>query len=119
MSEQIITFSSQWLDLIWVIIVLFTFKGRDRIRAIIFILTCMLMLRLQVDFMIAGDFEYGALPWLKSHVLTRGYIVYGVFISFFLGLAYFSKDTNNYVYMAASIGILVTSCVSSTLIMLL
>jgi len=86
--EIIINFIKDWVDLLWVVFIFIVFRKGEKLRAILFVLACITMLRLQVQFI-------------------------------FLALSYYSKDSSNYVYLAASIGTFVLSFVASSIIMLL
>jgi hypothetical protein len=112
-------FLLHWLDLLWLPLIFPLVAKRHRVKAAAFILACILTLRLQVELMDEIGYTHGFLPFLHSHVLTRGYIVYGLFIGFFLVTSYFSKGTNNWVYLAGAIGMYILGFAVSTGIMLL
>lgn len=108
-----------WIDLGWIIVALFVAKGRYRLFSIIFVLICVLMLRLQIKLMNEIGYGAGILHLLDMPILYRGIIVYGVFIGLFLSLVALSKEHNTYVYMAAGITIFtIAFCVSSAVMVL-
>lgn len=106
-------FMYQWMDLIWLPIAFFVVHKHQRIKTFLFIVTCMLTLRLQVEIMESIDYPTGVLPYLKSYVYHRGLVVYGIVIALFLLLARFSPKTNPVVFLAAMISIyMITFCLS-------
>ena len=108
-----------WIDLLWVVVAVLFAKGRYKIYSIMFVIGCVLMLRLQVALMQEIGFAKGILQWIDTPVLFRGMIAYGVFIAAFLGLVGLSKDNNTYIFMAAGITIFtIAFCVSSAVMVL-
>ena len=112
-------FILHWLDFLWIPAAFFLLEKEQRWKGIFFILSCMLTLRLQVEFFVETGGETGFLPFLKSHVLYRGYVVYGLFIGGFLTLGHISKKTDAFVYLAASISVYTVCLCVSSLVMLL
>jgi len=109
----------QWIDLIWVPVAALATKGVFRLKAVLFVLLCSFMLRLQVHLMDDIGFHNGFLHWLHLPLLYRGMIVYGFFIAVFLTLVALSKEHNPYVFIAASITIFtIAFCVSSAAMVL-
>ena len=109
----------EWIDLAWVPIVALVTKGALRIKAVLFVLCCSFMLRLQVRLMSEIGFKEGFLNWIDMPLLQRGMIVYGVFIAIFLLLVGLSKENNAYVFIAASITIFTIAFCISTVAMVL
>lgn len=110
---------TNWIDFLWIPFALLFLRKEQKIKAVLFILSCMLILRLQVEFMTDAGFPTGFLSLLDVPVLYRGYVVYGVFIGFFLSLAHISKERNSFIYMAAAISVFVMAFVVSTGVMFL
>lgn len=108
-----------WVDLSWIVIALFVAKGRYKLFSVVFVLSCVFMLRLQIKLMNEIGFGSGFLHWFDMPILFRGMLVYGLCIGLFLGLVALSKEHNTYVYMAASITIFtIAFCVSSAVMVL-
>lgn len=109
----------EWIDLLWVPVAAMVTKGAFRIKAVLFVLCCALMLRLQVRLMSTIGFKEGFLDWVDLSLIYRGMIVYGFFIGVFLLLVALSKENNAYVFIAASITIFtIAFCVSSAAMVL-
>ena len=108
-----------WLDFLWIPLAFLVLKKDQKWKGVLFILACMLTLRLQVELMVETGYETGFLPFLKSEVLYRGYIVYGLFIVGFLGLGHISKESNSFVYLAAGISVFTIAFCTSFLVMAL
>lgn len=114
-----IEFILNWLDFLWIPIALFFLRKDQKLKGVLFILSCMLSLRLQVELMTEIGYERGFLPFLSLPVLYRGYIVYGLFIGAFLLLAHISKEKNSFIYMAAAISVFVVAfCISMAIMAL-
>ena len=115
MTEQILN----WLDFLWIPVALFFMPKNQKIKAVIFVLVCLLALRLQVELMTDIGYETGVLPFLTAPALYRGYVVYGVFISFFLLMARISKENNPFIYLAAGISVFTFTFIASLGVMFL
>jgi len=107
------------LDFLWIPFVFFVMHKGQRFKSILFVLVCILALRLQVDLMSDIGYEDGVLPFFTWPALYRGYVVYGLFIGFFLFLAHISKEKNPYIYMAAGISVLIFAFIASIGVMFL
>lgn len=108
-----------WIDLIWVFVALVVLHKGQRMKAVMFILSCVLALRLQVELMFEIGYPTGFFPLLEFPLLERGFMAYSVFIATFLALSYFSRERDTYIYMAASITVFITAFCVSTLVMVL
>ena len=109
----------QWLDLLWLPIGLFAVHKGQRIKTAIFIITCVLTLRTQIEFAESFGFSTGVLNILHSPLLYRGYCVYGFFIGVFIVLAYFSPKTEKMVFFAAALSMYILAFCISFLSMIL
>lgn len=84
-----------------------------------FVLACVLALRLQIELMVEIDYPTGFFPFLDYPLLQRGFIIYGGFTAVFLGLSYLSKEKDHYIYIAAAITVFtIAFCVSSFVMVL-
>ncbi len=114
-----IDFILDWLDFLWILIALIFLQKDQKLKGVLFILACMLSLRLQVELMTEIGYERGFLPFMTLPVLYRGYMVYGLFIGIFLLLGHVSKEKNSFIYMAAAISVFVIAfCVSMAIMAL-
>lgn len=102
-------FIVNWFDLIWIPLIFIFAARRHWVTALIFVVTCILALRLQVELMVEIGHPTGFLPFVTMPALHRGYVIYGFFILVFLLLSFFSKREHALVYIAASIGMFILS----------
>ncbi len=108
-----------WADLGWILVAFVLLPKHQSFKAMLFILCCVLTLRLQVELMLEIGHPQGMLPFLDYPQLLRGYAVYGAFIFVFLLLSKFSKDVSTYVYIAAAITMYIVAFCTSSVVMLL
>jgi low affinity Fe/Cu permease len=108
-----------WIDLAWVPLALLLVRKGQRLNALIFVLVCILTLRLQVELMLEIGFDNGFFKFIDLPVLMRGFMAYGVFIAVFIGLSRWSRERDVYVNMAAAITVYIAAFCVSTFIMLL
>lgn len=105
--------SINWLDLLWIPAALLALHKGQRLKAVLFVLACALMLRLQIQLMDAVGYPNGFLGLMSADLYTRGLITYSVFILGFFLLSYASPKVDNFVFVAASISTLIAAfCVS-------
>lgn len=114
-----IEFLLNWIDLLWLPAIFFAMNKELRWKGIVFVLMCILTLRLQLDFFHTSGGERGFMPFLDSKVIYRGYVTYGLFILGFLGLMHFSKERNTHVYIVAGISVYTIALCLSSLVMIL
>ncbi len=116
---QITFYIYEWIDLLWIPLVLVVVHRRHWVFAIGFVLACALMLRLQTDFLVSMGYETGIVPWLSSDVFDRGLIVYSIFTGLYLLLSAFSPGSFASVFLGASISIFMAAMTVSTIVMVL
>lgn len=109
----------QWIDLIWLPVTLFVVHKKQRLPALGFLISGIIMLRLQVDLMHSTGYTTGILPFMTSDLMTRGLATYSIFYTLYLALAYYSPNTNPHVFMAASLSIFFAALFTSMIVMLL
>lgn len=108
-----IEFLLNWLDALWLLVAVFLLRKDQKLKAVLFVLACMLLLRFQLELFSDTGYGTGFLPLIDTPVLYRGYAVYGLFTALFLFLGHVSKEPNTFIYMAAAISVLtVAFCVS-------
>lgn len=113
------SFLYQWMDLIWLPLGLFIAKKGQRIWTTSFLLSCMVMMRLEVELMESIGFKNGIIGFMTSDAFDRGLVVYSVFYVAFLILVHYSPDTKGAIFYASAISIFFMAFFSSALIMLL
>lgn len=103
----------QWIDIIWLPITWFSVHKPHRIYALLFVVTCILTLRTQVELMQVIGFEGGMTPLMKSPAFDRGLILYSIFIAIYLVMAHFSPRTTTAIFIAASVSLYILAfCIS-------
>ncbi|NCO03643.1 MAG: hypothetical protein GW903_05585 [Alphaproteobacteria bacterium] len=108
-----------WIDLAWLPIAFLAVGKKNRVKSVLFALSCIFMLRLQVELMHEIGFDAGILTFIQWPALYKGMAIYGFFMSMFFGLSAVSKNTDPYVFMGASISIFFLSfCISSVVMVL-
>jgi len=90
-----------------------------RLVGALFVATCLLSLRTQVELMQTMGFAMGFLPWLQSPSEVRGLVVYSIAILVFLVLARLSPQTKKIVFFAVSITVYILAFCASMVIMAL
>ncbi len=108
-----------WIDLLWVPVALVVVERGKRLSTCGFVLSCSLLLRLEVELLQQLGFPRGFFGFMRSDIFLRGLVTYGAFIAFFLLLAHYSKGSDKNVHMAASITILIAAFCVSLFIMVL
>ena len=107
------------IDCLWLPIAWFVVHKHQRLKAFLFVMSCIMTLRLQVQLMEEINYPTGMLSLLDSHVLYRGQIIYSIVIMLFLILAYFSSKTLKIVFFAACLSIyFLTFCFSMVMMLL-
>lgn len=102
-----------WIDVLWIPVALAIMERGKKLFTCGFILSCVLLLRLQVELLHQIGLPYGFFGLMDSPIFIRGMIAYSTFIAFFLALAYYSPGADKNVHIAASITILIAAfCVS-------
>ena len=109
----------QWIDVLWLPVAWFAVHKQHRLKAIAFVVTCMLVLRTQVELIESTGYPTGYLPIMDSPVFTRGLIVYSLSITLFLVLAHYSPRTTGVVFLAAGLTIFFGSFCLSMILMVL
>lgn len=109
----------EWLDLLWVPIGFLVLHKGQRFKTALFVLSCVLTLRLQVELMQDIGFANGFVDLLDFPLLQRGFIVYGAFIAGFMMLSHYSKERDPYIFIAAAITVFFAAFCTSSLVLVL
>jgi len=108
-----------WADALWIPAALFIVHKKQRIKAVLFILACMLSLRLQTEIIEIAGYSNGFTGLIEGSVFRRGMIFYSVCIAIYLLLSYYSPRTSGVIYMAASLSIFFMAFVGSMVLMVI
>lgn len=109
----------QWIDLFWLVMVLVAVHKQHRLLAAGYVLSCVFMLRLQVEIMGSIHYSTGILRVMDSDVFDRGLIVYSVFYLLYFLMAHYSPGSRQVIFMAASLSIFFFALSVSTFVMVL
>ena len=108
-----------WIDLIWVPIAFFVVAKPHRWYAVAFILSCLMVMRMQYELIAEWGFGTEGFPnmLLDSPPYLRGVVVYSLVFVLYLLLSHYSRKTAPVIYMAASISIFFVAFVFSFIVM--
>lgn len=112
-------FILQWLDFIWVALALVCVRKEQRGWALGFFISCMIMMRLQVELVQSTGYDTGFLGLLDYPAQARGIAVYSVFYVFFLVWTMFSPYAKGAIMMGVSISVFFAALFTSMLVMCL
>lgn len=112
-------FVTQWLDVVWLALApLLVHKGQ-RLKAMAFMIICMVTLRLQVEIIQSTGFKNGFTGLIDLGLMARGFIVYGIFSGLYLLLSYLSPYTRGPIYLAASLTIFFMAFTVSSIVLII
>ena len=92
-----------WIDIIWIPILFFGVHKKHRWWALGFVISSMILIRLQSEIMTYIGYEFGIMGFMEMNVHTRLLAVSSFFYTLFLLMAHFSSRTQGVVFMAASL----------------
>ncbi len=109
----------QWIDLIWAPVVFFIVAKKHRWYAVGFVLSCLMVMRMQYELIAVSGFGTEGIPnfAMDSHPYIRGLVCYSAIFALFIVLSLYSKKTDPIIYMAASISIFFMALISTSVIM--
>ena len=82
------TLFHDWADIIWIPIAAISVHKGQRLKAIAFVLFCMITMRLQVEIVRSTEFDTGFLNFMTSDIFNRAQITYSIFIVLYLILSH-------------------------------
>jgi hypothetical protein len=106
-----------WVDVLWLPVAWMVALPHQRKWAIMFVVLCMVTMRLQSELIYSTGFNKGFTQLLSSDVQLRATFIYGVFTLIYLLILYFSPRSGWAVLMSASIVIYFTAFIVSMLAM--
>lgn len=98
-----------WLDLIWLPMAALVAHPKQRLWAIGAILMCMVMMRMLIELMDSIGHSSGILGLLSTPLYLRGLATYSFFYAAYLIFAYLSPGRDGWLFMAASLSLLMLS----------
>lgn len=91
----------------------------QRVKALAFVVTCMITLRLQVGIVKSTGFDKGFTGFLDWDLMVRGFAVYGFFTALYLILSYLSPFTRGPIYLAASLTVFFMAFTVSSIVLII
>ena len=119
LTRAIYVFTSEWLDAVWIPVAALVVHKGQKLKAVAFVVLCMMVMRLQIEIVESTGFRKGFTGLMDASLYHRGLIVYGVFITIYLLLSYFSPYTKGVIYLAASISIFFMAFLVSSIVMII
>lgn len=114
------SFILQWVDVLWLVVAFFFIHKEQRLLSFAFFVTCMMMMRLQVELMTSIGYENGLIGFAPDlSVFSRGIMVYGFFYTGFILMAHYSKGGRNIIFLGASLAVFFLALFVSTIVMVL
>ncbi|MCB1532022.1 MAG: hypothetical protein KDJ35_04040 [Alphaproteobacteria bacterium] len=95
----------QYIDFIWLPLVFLAAPKPHRRTALLYVLGCIFLLRMQVEMMIALGYPRGILTLVDMSAFNRGLVIYTLFYILYLGFLHFSAKNDKSIVMASSIGL--------------
>jgi hypothetical protein len=115
--EEYTSLLIDWIDILWIPAALFIVHKKQRVKAVLFVIACMLSLRLQAEMIELTGFDTGFTGLFEGNVFRRGMLFYSICIAGYLLLSYYSPRTKGVIYMAASLSIFFMAFVGSMILM--
>lgn len=108
----------QYIDAIWIFIALLIANRGQRLVAVGYVVACMLMMRMQIEFIV--DMEYDTLlNLLPFPMFETGVITYSIFNALYLGFLQFSRANRGALLMASTISIFFVALIATSVVLVL
>lgn len=118
-KEAFEAFRTGWLDVVWIPVAGLVVHKGQRIKAMAFVILCMMVMRLQIQIIQSFGFAKGFTGLWEASLYHRGLVTYSVFILIYLLLSYFSPYTRGVIYLAASISIFFMAFLVSSFVLVI
>lgn len=112
-------FVLQYIDAIWLPIVFFIAHKDHRRTAVLFVLGCMFLMRMQVELMISIGYPRGILNFSETDVFSRGILIYSLSYIIYIIFLHFSAKSDKSIMLASSLGAFFMVFFLSSVVMLL
>ena len=120
LKQTVADFFFTWGDSFWLVAaILIPRRKAHKLYALAYIGACMLMLRLQIEFMMDIGYPRGIMPLMDMPLYFRGLWAYGIIHAVYFLLAYFSAGSRNVIFMAFSITLFFAGLTLSSLLLVL
>lgn len=112
-------FFPQWVDSLWLLIALIIAGRKQKILSFAFILSCMAMMRLQVEMLGSMGFPHGVLSILPYHIFWRGLVVYSIIYALYFLFIKVSPGSKGSLLLASALTLFFGGFFISSFIMIL
>ena len=109
----------QYIDTIWLPIALVVVHKNQRLVTLATITACMLMMRMQIEFITATGYPHGMLGLLGHHIFFRGMASYTLIYIGYITTAHLMPQNRGSMFLAASVTVFFVALFLSTVIMIL
>jgi len=108
-----------WIDLLWLPLAFFTVRKDQRLWVLGFFLSCMAMMRLEIEFITSMGYKTGVLHLSAFTPEARALGVYTVVYAIYLALALFSPYAKGVILMGSSLSLFFGAMIVSLFLMVL
>ena len=109
-----------WIDSLWLLIILVLARKNQRILSVLFVLSGMAMMRLQVEMLNIGGYTHGIVGLLSQYsIFFRGLIVYSVIYAGFVLFLRLAPRSRGSMLLATTISFFLMAFFASTILMVL
>ena len=108
-----------WIDVLWVIPVLWIARPKQRVLSALFMLSSMVMMRMQADMMGWIGFPNGLIGLMPYHVFMRGLVIYSIIYLVFILFLRFAPGSRGSLLLATTLTLFFAAFFASSLIMVL
>lgn len=112
-------FILQYIDLIWLPLAYFAAHKNHRRTALLCIMGCALLMRMQVEMVVTMGYPRGVLNILDIQAFNRGLIIYTIFYITYLVFLHMSSESDKSVVLASSIGMFFMVFFASSVLLML
>lgn len=109
----------QWVDGVWILVALLLAKKNQRLVSIAFIVSCMLMMRMQVEMLASAGFAHGIFKLLPYTIFERGLACYSLLYTVYCAFLKFSPGSRGSILLATVISLFFIGFFVSSFVMLL
>ena len=103
-----------WLPAAWVVV-----PPWRRFIALVYIISCMVIMRLQVEFAFVMGFPHGITGWIDWPLFLRGFLIYGLSYAVYMAYLVQAKEQENVILMAMGLTLFFIILVLSTVFMVI
>ncbi len=103
MIEQLVNLAPHYIDAAWIPVLALILRKGQRLWAALFVVACMVMMRLMIDFMVEIGYPRGVLGLTNMPLFMRGLWTYGAIYVFYAVMARAFPGTKGIFLIASSL----------------